>query len=82
MDPNGERSLGSNEWAISGSRTASGYPMLLINPHVSFFGLSTYWEVHLESAEGLSFSGLTRFGFETWSSQATSSTPRSTPPSL
>jgi len=61
--PNGERHLGSNEWAISGSRTETGYPMLLINPHVSFFGLSTYWEVHLESEEGLSFSGLTRFGF-------------------
>jgi penicillin amidase len=40
--PNGERALGSNEWAVAGSRTASGYPMLLINPHVSFFGLSTY----------------------------------------
>lgn len=61
--PDGERSLGSNEWAVAGSRTRSGYPMLLINPHVSFFGLSTYTEVHLESAEGLRFSGLTRFGF-------------------
>jgi penicillin amidase len=61
--PNGERALGSNEWAVAGSRTASGYPMLLINPHVSFFGLSTYTEVHLHSDEGLLFSGLTRFGF-------------------
>jgi penicillin amidase len=61
--PNGECALGSNEWAVAGSRTTSGYPMLLINPHVSFFGLSTYTEVHLESAEGLVFSGLTRFGF-------------------
>jgi penicillin amidase len=61
--PNGERRLGSNEWAVAGSRTASGYPMLLINPHVSFFGLSTYTEVHLQSDEGLVFSGLTRFGF-------------------
>jgi penicillin amidase len=61
--PNGERSIGSNEWAVAGSRTASGYPMLLINPHVSFFGLSTYTEVHLHSEEGLVFSGLTRFGF-------------------
>lgn len=61
--PNGERALGSNQWAVAGSRTASGYPMLLINPHVSFFGLSTYTEVHLHSDEGLVFSGLTRFGF-------------------
>lgn len=61
--PNGERSLGSNEWVVAGSRTASGYPMLLINPHVSFFGLSTYHEVHLDSEEGLVFSGMARFGF-------------------
>jgi acyl-homoserine lactone acylase PvdQ len=61
--PNGERALGSNEWAVAGSRTRSGAPMLLINPHVSFFGLSTYTEVHLHSDEGLEFSGLTRFGF-------------------
>jgi acyl-homoserine lactone acylase PvdQ len=63
LSPNGERALGSNEWAVAGSRTVSGYPMLLINPHVSFFGLSTYTEVHLQSDEGLVFSGLTRFGF-------------------
>ena len=63
LSPNGERALGSNEWAVAGSRTASGYPMLLINPHVSFFGLETYTEVHLQSDEGLVFSGLTRFGF-------------------
>ncbi len=63
LSPDGNRALGSNEWAIAGSRTASGYPMLLINPHVSFFGLSTYTEVHLQSDEGLVFSGLTRFGF-------------------
>jgi acyl-homoserine-lactone acylase len=63
VSPNGEPELGSNEWAVAGSRTASGYPMLLINPHVSFFGLSTYYEMDLHSDEGLAFSGLTRFGF-------------------
>lgn len=63
LSPNGSRALGSNEWAVAGSRTSSGYPMLLINPHVSFFGLSTYNEVHLHSDEGLVFSGLSRFGF-------------------
>ncbi len=61
--PGGERPLGSNEWAIAGSRTASGHPMLLINPHVAFFGLSQYTEIHLHSDEGLVFSGLSRFGF-------------------
>jgi acyl-homoserine lactone acylase PvdQ len=61
--PDGERALGSKQWAVAGSRTRSGHPMLLINPHVSFFGMSTYTETHLASAEGLEFSGLTRFGF-------------------
>jgi len=63
LSPDRSFATGSNEWALAGSRTASGYPMLLINPHVSFFGLSQYTEVHLHSDEGLVFSGLTRFGF-------------------
>lgn len=37
--------------------------MLLINPHVPFFGRGQYWEVDLHSDEGLVFSGLSRFGF-------------------
>ncbi|MGH7540084.1 MAG: penicillin acylase family protein, partial [Gemmatimonadota bacterium] len=63
LSPDGTSATGSNEWALAGSRTASGAPMLLINPHVSFFGLSQYTEAHLHSDEGLVFSGLTRFGF-------------------
>ena len=63
LTPNGERALGSNEMALAGSRTASGAAMLLINPHVPFFGLSQYREVHVESEEGLVFSGLSRYGF-------------------
>lgn len=59
----GESPKGSNQVAVSGSRTASGHPMLLINPHVPFFGRGQYWEVHLASEEGLEFSGLSRFGF-------------------
>jgi penicillin amidase len=61
--PGGERPLGSNEWAIAGSRTRSGHPMLLVNPHVGFFGLAQYTEIHLHSEEGLEFSGQSRFGF-------------------
>ncbi|MGD2153926.1 MAG: penicillin acylase family protein, partial [Gemmatimonadales bacterium] len=59
----GERPTGSNHWAVAPARSASGHAMLLINPHVSFFGLSQYTEVHLQSDEGLVFSGLSRFGF-------------------
>lgn len=59
----GERPTGSNQWAIAPARSASGHAMLLINPHVSFFGLSQFIEVHLHSDEGLVFSGPTRFGY-------------------
>ncbi|UCF20403.1 MAG: penicillin acylase family protein [Gemmatimonadota bacterium] len=61
--PDGERALGSNQWAVGPSRSASGHALLLINPHVPFFGLSQYTEIHLVSEEGLVFSGLSRFGF-------------------
>ena len=61
--PTGEAPTGSNQIAIAGSRTASGHAMLLINPHVGFFGLSQYLEIHLHSDEGLVFSGLSRYGF-------------------
>jgi acyl-homoserine lactone acylase PvdQ len=59
----GERPTGSNQWAVAPARSASGHAMLLINPHVSFFGLSQFIEVHLHSDEGLVFSGPTRFGY-------------------
>ena len=39
---------GSNTWAISGSKTASGKPMLLQNPHLSWStNYFTYYEAHL-----------------------------------
>jgi acyl-homoserine-lactone acylase len=62
-DPMGLRPRGSNQWALAGSRTASGAPMLLINPHQRFVGVQRYAEIHLDSDEGLRFSGLTVFGF-------------------
>jgi acyl-homoserine-lactone acylase len=59
----GERPTGSNEWAVGPARSASGHAMLLINPHVAFFGLPQFIEVDLHSEEGLVFSGPTRFGY-------------------
>lgn len=39
---------GSNTWAIAGSRTASGKPMLLQNPHLGWnVNYFTYYEAHL-----------------------------------
>ncbi len=38
---------GSNNWVVSGSRTASGKPLLGSDPHVYFDAVSWWWEVHL-----------------------------------
>ncbi|MDP9177876.1 MAG: penicillin acylase family protein [Gemmatimonadota bacterium] len=54
---------GSNAWALSATKSASGHPMLFINPHQSFFGAEQYYEAHLRSEEGWNFSGATRHGF-------------------
>jgi acyl-homoserine-lactone acylase len=59
----GVRPAGSNQWAVAPSRTADGSALLLINPHQSFVGVQRYAEIHLDSREGLRFSGLTVFGF-------------------
>ncbi len=63
FDVLGRRPQGSNQWAVAPSRTAAGHPLLLINPHQSFTGVQRYAEIHLDSREGLRFSGLTVFGF-------------------
>ena len=57
-----ERPQGSNAWAVSAARSASGHPMLLINPHVPFFGPAPYYEVHVHSDVGWDFSGVGRYG--------------------
>jgi acyl-homoserine lactone acylase PvdQ len=48
---------GSNMWAIAPSRSASGKAMLLINPHVAFFGGGQRYEAHLLSKQRLRVSG-------------------------
>ncbi len=54
--------VGSNAWAVSGERTASGNPMLFINPHQPWFGFGQFYEAHLRSGEGWNFTGATFFG--------------------
>lgn len=61
--PEGHRPHGSNQWAVAPGRTAAGHALLLINPHQRFVGVQRYAEIHLDSREGLRFSGLTVFGF-------------------
>ncbi len=55
--------IGSNSWAVAPSKSASGSAMLLINPHLPFFGPSQVYEGHVMSESGWNFSGYTRFGF-------------------
>lgn len=53
---------GSNGWAIAPSRSASGYAMLLMNPHLPWArGWSTYYEAQL-SAPGIDLYGATQVG--------------------
>ncbi len=56
---NDKEPRGSNGFAISGSRTASGNAMLLINPHTSFYFRG---EVHVISEEGLNAYGAITWG--------------------
>lgn len=63
-----ERENGSNTMAIAPSHSASGQAMLLINPHVNFFGNGQRYECHLISEQGLNVSGFAIFGnFYIWS---------------
>ena len=57
--PGDNEPRGSNGFAISGARTASGNAMLLINPHTSFFFRG---EVHVISEEGLNSYGAVTWG--------------------
>src|SRR5687767_12458044 len=55
--------VGSNGWVINPSRSKTGNAMLLINPHLPFFGSGQVYEGHVHSDEGWNFTGYTRFGF-------------------
>ncbi|HXD30309.1 MAG TPA: penicillin acylase family protein [Pyrinomonadaceae bacterium] len=55
--------VGSNGWVIGPSRSKSGHVLLLINPHLPFFGSGQVYEGHIQSDEGWNFTGYTRFGF-------------------
>ncbi|MEW6208373.1 MAG: acylase [Acidobacteriota bacterium] len=52
--------LGSNMWAIAGSRTTSGKPILLGNPHQPWAAL--YWEAHITVPGKINFYGSTFVG--------------------
>jgi acyl-homoserine-lactone acylase len=55
-------SVGSNMWAASPRKSASGHALLFINPHVFFSGPTQFYEGHLRSDAGWDLSGATCFG--------------------
>lgn len=59
MEKEAEEPQGSNGIAISGALTQSGNPLLLINPHTSFYFRG---EVHVVSEEGLNAYGAVTWG--------------------
>jgi len=52
---------GSNAWAVAGSRTATGKPILANDPHLEFSIPSPWYLVHLQ-APGLNVTGATIIG--------------------
>ncbi len=54
--------IGSNAWAISGRKTKSGAAMLFVNPHQPWYGMGQFYELHVQSDEGLNFTGASFFG--------------------
>ncbi|MEM1658302.1 MAG: penicillin acylase family protein [Candidatus Jordarchaeales archaeon] len=39
--------LGSNQWAVNGSRTSTGFPMYGMNPHLPWDGVLQWYQAHL-----------------------------------
>ena len=50
---------GSNAWALAGTRTASGKPLLAGDPHLAAERPGVWYAAHLTSADGLDVVGLT-----------------------
>jgi len=51
----------SNQWAVGPQRSASGNALLLIDPHLSWWGPSRFWEVRIHAGD-LHGSGVTLAG--------------------
>ncbi|WP_437924787.1 penicillin acylase family protein [Sorangium sp. So ce291] len=62
----GDEFRGSNNWVVSGARTASGAPLLANDPHLSLPSPPLFWYAHLNTAraggdlnvQGLALAGL------------------------
>lgn len=58
------RNVGSNNWAVSGSRTATGAPLLCNDPHLNLSLPSIWYAIHL-SAPGVNVMGSSLAGAPT-----------------
>ena len=47
LDPTEQAAIGSNNWAVSGARSASGYPLLANDPHLSLNLPSLWYQMQL-----------------------------------
>ncbi len=68
----GDEFFGSNNWAVSGTKTASGYAMVASDPHLSLSSPMTFWPTQLvvqadaASAPELEVIGIQFPGFRAW----------------
>jgi len=46
-----QASRGSNQWAVSPGRSAEGAAILYIDPHLSWWGASRFWEFRIHAGE-------------------------------
>lgn len=49
--------FGSNAFAVNGRKTENGNTILVINPHVKYEGMFSWYEAHLQSEEGMNIMG-------------------------
>jgi len=47
-----EREIGSNEWAVAGTHTQDGRPLIANDPHLSLGLPATLYDVHIVAAQG------------------------------
>ncbi|MEW6202417.1 MAG: penicillin acylase family protein [bacterium] len=53
------RPFASNNWAVAGSRSASGAPILCNDPHLPHLLPSVFYQAHLKTKDGLDVIGVT-----------------------
>jgi acyl-homoserine lactone acylase PvdQ len=62
IEPDPVSPRGSNEWVVTGSRTADGVPLALIDPHLGWYGQFRFYEARLYGGDlavsGMSIPGL------------------------